>query len=67
MRAQPPLGSPPLRRRRDGTYTRIRNSIYVKGMDVNIHGYGLVELHLAYHDGHTRRIHIQAAHAPNMI
>jgi hypothetical protein len=50
-----------------GTYTRMRNPIHVKGLDVDIHGYGLVELHLAYQDGHTRRIHIRAAHGLNII
>jgi hypothetical protein len=49
-----------------GTYTRLRNSIRVKGIDVDIHGYGLVELHLAYQDGHTRHAYIWATHAPHM-
>jgi hypothetical protein len=50
-----------------GTYTRLRNPVQVKDLDVRIHGYDLVELHLAYQDGHTRWIHIRAAHAPNMV
>lgn len=49
-----------------GSYTRLRNPVHVKGIDVHIHGYGLVELHLAYQDGHSRRIRIRAAHAPSM-
>jgi hypothetical protein len=49
-----------------GSYTILRNPVHVKGIDVNIHGYGLVELHPAYQDGHSRRIRIRAAHAPNM-
>jgi hypothetical protein len=49
-----------------GSYTRLRNPIHVKGIDVHIHGYGPVELPFAYHDGHSRQIRIRAAHAPGM-
>jgi hypothetical protein len=49
-----------------GSYIRLRNPIHVKGIDVNIHGYGLVELHIVYQDGHSRRIRIRAAQAPSM-
>jgi hypothetical protein len=50
-----------------GSYTRLRNPIHVKGIDVNTHGYGLVELYLAYQDGHSLQTHIRAAHAPDMF
>jgi hypothetical protein len=30
--------------------TKLRTPIHVKRTDVDIHGYGLVELHLAYKD-----------------
>jgi hypothetical protein len=49
-----------------GSYTRFRNPIHVKGIDINIHGYGLVEPHLAYQDGHSRLIRIRATHVPGM-
>jgi hypothetical protein len=42
------------------SYTKLRTPIHVKGIDVGIHGYGLVELHLAYQEGHTRARHVQA-------
>jgi hypothetical protein len=47
-------------------YTKLCTPIHVKGIDVDIRGYGLVELHRAYQDGHTRQLHIRAAHAPDM-
>jgi hypothetical protein len=50
-----------------GSYTKLCTPIHVRGIGVDIHGYGLVELHLAYQDGHTRQLHIRAAHAPGML
>jgi hypothetical protein len=32
----------------------MRNPIHVKDLDVDIHGYGLVERYLAHQDGHIR-------------
>jgi hypothetical protein len=49
-----------------GSYTWLRTPIDVKGIDVDIHGYGLVEPHLVYEDGHIRLLRIRAAHAPVM-
>jgi hypothetical protein len=46
-----------------GSYTRLRNPIHVKGFT---HGYGFVELYLAYQDGHSRQTRIRAAHASDM-
>jgi hypothetical protein len=44
----------------------MRNPIHVKGVDDDIQGNGLVELHMAYQNGHTRQIHVRAANAPDM-
>jgi hypothetical protein len=49
-----------------GIYNRLRTPIHVKGIDVDINGYGIVELHLDYHDGHSRELHIRATHAPGI-
>jgi hypothetical protein len=48
-----------------GSYTRLCTPIHVKDIDVDIHGYGLVELHLVCED--TRQLRIRAATRPTCL